>query len=89
MNVKSPAKLSIDNWLKRAVQSLNNVGIESSKLDAELILSSIFNKNRSYLHAHGDYELSKNELKKVNKMLKKRIQRYPLAYILGKKNLTV
>ena len=85
MNVKSPAKLSIDNWLKRAVQSLNNVGIESSKLDAELILLSIFNKNRSYLHAHGDYELSKNELKKVNKMLKKRLQRYPLAYISGKK----
>lgn len=85
MNAKSLAKISIKDWLKSSVQLLDNADIETSKLDAELILSFVFDKNRSYIHAHGDDELSENKHKKSNQILQKRLQRYPLAYIFGKK----
>lgn len=85
MNAKYPAKTSIKNWLESSSKILQKVGIESYKLDSELILSYVFNKNRTYLHAHNDMGLSKNQYIKANKMLQKRSERYPIAYILGQK----
>jgi len=85
MNAKFPKRISIDNWLNLSNKLLQNAGIKSSKLDAELILTFVLNKNRSYIHAHGDNELSETDHKKANQVLKKRLKRYPLAYIMGKK----
>jgi len=56
-----------------------------SRLDAELILANSLGKDRVFLHAHPDYELSETEEKTANSGLKRRAAYEPLAYILGHK----
>lgn len=85
MSEKFLAKISINNWLGLSNKRLQDAGIESSRLDAELILSYVINKNRTYLHAHYDDILSQDEQIKAERILQKRVERYPLAYILGRK----
>lgn len=75
----------LKDWLQSATIKLTEAGIPSPTLDAELILSHVLEKPRTYLHAHEDYTLSKLELSKANKILKKRIARVPLAYIVKEK----
>ena len=55
------------------------------RLDAELIIANILGKDRSFLHAHPDYNLKKSELAQAKAMADRRAQGEPLAYILGYK----
>jgi release factor glutamine methyltransferase len=77
--------MSIDEWLKDANSQLQQVGVDSARLDAELILTFAMKKTREWLAAHGEYALKKPELKLANELLTRRLNREPIAYILGKK----
>lgn len=68
--------MNVSSWLKKAA---------ISRLDAELILANSLGKDRVFLHAHPDYELSETEEKQVNSDLERRAKHEPLAYILGYK----
>ena len=71
--------MNVSSWLKRAATS------QISHLDAELILAHALNKERIFLHAHPDYELTESEQKKAEDYLKRRQNHEPVAYILGSK----
>lgn len=71
--------MNVSSWLKRAATS------QISHLDAELILAHALNKERVFLHAHPDYELTESEQKKAEDYLKRRQNHEPVAYILGSK----
>lgn len=69
--------MNVSSWLKRAATS------QISHLDAELILAHALNKERVFLHAHPDYELTESEQEKAEDYLKRRQNHEPVAYILG------
>lgn len=54
-------------------------------LDIQVILSDAISKDRSFIIAHDEYELTRSELGLFNKNIKRRLQSEPVAYILGKK----
>jgi release factor glutamine methyltransferase len=60
-------------------------GQRVDRLDAELILSHVLGKNRTWLVAHDDHVLSGSELKRANNQAARRAEPEPLAYILGYK----
>lgn len=68
--------MNVSSWLKKAA---------ISRLDAELILANSLGKDRVFLHAHPDYELSETEKKQADSDLERRAKHEPLAYILGYK----
>ena len=75
----------ISEWLKIATKSLKTTNIPSARLDAELILANTLRKNRTYLHAHLDEEIDPRRLDIANARLDLRLDRVPIAYILGYK----
>lgn len=77
--------MTIDQWLRHATEQLKKAGIETSRLDAELILANVFERERVYLHAHGEETISDKALQVANTQLEQRAQRLPLAYIFGHK----
>ena len=75
----------ISEWLKIATKSLKIANIPSARLDAELILANTLRKNRTYLHAHLDEEIDPRRFDIANARLDLRLDRVPIAYILGYK----
>jgi len=60
-------------------------GIENPRLDAEVLLGHVLNKQRIYLYVHFDEPLQAAELSAFREMIKQRINHVPVAYILGVK----
>lgn len=76
-------KSTISSWLKNAARQLKAIGITSARLDAELILANTLRKNRTHLHAHLDEEIDPRRVDIAEARLSLRLDRVPLAYILG------
>lgn len=86
MNENSPLKTpAINAWLQEASAELQSAGIPSARLDAELILAHTLQHPRTYLHAHGDEQLTARQAEIANARLHLRTERTPLAYIIGHK----
>ena len=77
--------MNISTWLIQATKRLKAIGITSARLDAELILANTLRKNRTYLHAHLDEEIDPRRVDIAEARLSLRLDRVPLAYILGYK----
>lgn len=60
-------------------------GIDSPRLDAEILLAHVLHKERIYLYAHYDEPLNGEELAAYRTMVKKRADRLSVAHILGTK----
>lgn len=80
-----PAVNKINEWLMAASNSLARIGIESARLDAELILAHCINQDRAYLHAHPELSVDSIALKNADNLLEKRRSRVPLALLFGYK----
>lgn len=76
---------TIGSILKWTEQYFNDKGVESSRLDAEVLLSRVLGKERIYLYVHFDQPLQQMELGRFREMIKQRVKRIPVAYILGGK----
>lgn len=76
-------KSTIASWLTTATNTLKQADITSARLDAELILANTLRKNRTYLHAHLDEEIDPRRVDIADARLNLRLDRVPLAYILG------
>lgn len=77
--------MTITDWLHDATIQLVGVGIGSAKLDAEIILAHTIRQGRTYLHAHGDEPLSDRYREIADARLELRLNRTPIAYIIGHK----
>ena len=75
----------LENSIKQASQFLKNHNISSYELDAEIILSNIMKVTREFLIVNNHLNISKSIIKKYNLAIKRRINREPIAYIIGKK----
>lgn len=77
--------MTIDQWLYQAANSLEQSGIDSHRLDAEVLLADVLERDRVHLHAHGEDTLTAEQLAVADTLLQRRRQRIPIAYILGHK----
>jgi release factor glutamine methyltransferase len=57
----------------------------TSRLDAEVLLATVINKNRTYLYSHSEDMLSSEEIELFSAMIRKRALGIPVAYITSKK----
>ncbi len=86
MNENSlPKTPAISRWLAGATRRLADTGIPSPRLDAELILAHTLHKSRTYLHARDDEVLTHRHYEIAEARLLLRIDRTPIAYIIGHK----
>ena len=76
---------TIGRILKWTEQYFKDKGIESPRLDAEVLLAHVLEKQRIYLYLHFDEPLQPGELAAYREMIKMRVLRVPVAQILGEK----
>lgn len=77
--------MNISEWLIDATKQLKDIGIGSPRLDAELILAETLRKPRTHLHANLETEIDPRRIDIADARLRLRLERVPLAYILGHK----
>lgn len=75
--------LSIKKALKEAQRSLLRAGIDTARLDAEILLAHVLERGRIYLHLEPDVSLSDLQQRQFSEIMKRRENREPVAYILG------
>lgn len=83
--IKKSSSTPIRVWLRDAAEMLANAGISSALLDAEIILAHTLRKSRTWLHAHDDEALTPREREIAGARLDLRLDRTPIAYIIGHK----
>lgn len=78
--------MNYGQWLKDAQEQLQQAGLaESAKLDAQLLLQQVTGKNRAYLLAFAETELSPEQIQQLTALLQQRLLGKPMAYILDEK----
>lgn len=80
-----PKTLTVSQWLRDSADQLADTGITSALLDAEIILAHTLHKSRTWLHAHNDDALTPRMIEIANARLDLRLDRTPIAYIIGHK----
>jgi len=77
---------SIQANLESAKIQLIQAGlVDSPQIDAELLLSNILQKNRTYLFTWPEKELTQEQQQAFKLSLNKRLQGHPIAHILGQR----
>jgi len=85
MNANLPSVLTVNDWLAEATRQLVFNNLPSARLDAELLLAHTLRQPRTWLHGHGDEELEARMIEIANARLDLRLDRVPVAYIIGHK----
>jgi release factor glutamine methyltransferase len=72
--------MTIAEWLKHAEARLLKAGIDSPKLESQVMVAHVLHTERAWILAHQDQEVNPVPLEFL---LKRREQHEPLAYMLG------
>ncbi len=75
--------IQIQDALAGAIQTLRNNGVESPRLDAEVLLAHVLGTNRAVVLAWPERLLTPKELTSYRALIERRAAREPLAYIVG------
>lgn len=76
---------SVREALGAAVDGLTAVGVDEPRLDAELLLGEAMGLGRAALVADGGAEVPASAARAFGEMVRRRLRREPVAYILGRK----
>lgn len=74
---------TISRILQWTEQYFRSKGIESSRLDGEVLLSHVLGVNRIYLYTNFDRPMDKKELEQFRHYIKRRVEGYSVAAITG------
>lgn len=77
--------VTILDFIKISSEYLKTKGIETARLDTELLLCKVLDLDRIKLYTRADQPLSLEEKNNFRELLKQRAERKPLAYITGEK----
>lgn len=77
--------LSIREALSQATGLLHSCGIETARLDAEVMLANVLNTSRIDLYIKDGLVIEDDKLNKYFSMVRRRSDREPVAYITGEK----
>jgi len=75
--------MTIDTFLAQVTQRLQIAGIETARLDCLVLLEDAVGKDRSWLLAHPEFELSLEQQQVLQQSITRRELHEPLAYIRG------
>jgi len=75
--------MEIGEALAQAVTQLRNEGVDSPRLDSELLLAYVLGVNRAAILAHPNQRLTPKALTRFRDLVDRRARREPLAYIVG------
>ena len=76
---------TIGRILKWTEKFFRGKGMDTPRLDAEVLLSAVLGQPRIHLYVHFDQPLVPEELARYRAMVKQRAVHVPVAYILGEK----
>jgi len=74
--------LALIRW---ADERFKKEGLATPRLDAELLLAEALATDRVALYTHFDQPLQPDELARFRELIRRRLRREPVAYILGKR----
>ncbi len=75
--------MTVGEVLRRATEYLAGKGVESPRLDAELLLGKALTLSRVQLYMEHDRPLAEPERDAFRELIRRRGEREPLAYVLG------
>jgi release factor glutamine methyltransferase len=83
---EAAAAVSIEQALRGATDVLAEAGCETARLDAELLLAATLGVGRERLVLDADRELDADTMVRLGRLVARRADREPIAYILGRKD---
>jgi len=75
----------VGDALSAAVDAMTAAGVESPRLDAELLLAEASGWSRAHLAANPEAEIPPPLARRFGEMVRRRLRREPVAYIVGHK----
>ncbi|MDC1272528.1 peptide chain release factor N(5)-glutamine methyltransferase, partial [Pelagibacteraceae bacterium] len=78
--------MNIQSAIIEGATILKNKSINSAKLDSEILLASVIDKDRKYLILNNDQNIQEKNLIHFQKLISKRSLREPIAYLTNKKH---
>ena len=76
---------SISEKINRATEKLQAAGIDTPRLDAEVLLAHVLNCRRLSLYVNSAEELSPEKIGRYEALIEKRAEHLPVAYLTGVK----
>lgn len=76
--------MTTQQWIADATAQLTQAGIGTARLDALVLLEDVAGRDRAWLLAYNEHKLSPDELAELTKLLSRREQHEPLAYLRNK-----
>ncbi len=80
-HMRDTSPSTINMWLTSAAIQLRAAQIASARLDAELLLGYVLRRPRSWLHAHDEVTLASHQQRNADRLLARRCNYEPLAYL--------
>ena len=77
--------MNILEAIKKGSKILKKSGVETSKLDSEILMSQVIQKNRVNIILNSNNKLSKNDFISYKTLIKQRSNKKPISYLTGKK----
>ena len=77
--------MNIFEAMKKGDNILKRNGVKSYKLDSEILMSEVFQKNRIDIILNFNKNLSDKELLLYSNLIEQRSKKKPIAYLIGKK----
>lgn len=81
--MSAPERWTIAKILASIQGYLNERGIEQPRLDAEVLVAHVLERDRIYLYTHFDQPLAEDERAALRTLTRRRGAREPIAYLVG------
>lgn len=76
---------TVGRAVNAATQRLEEAGVSTARLDAQVILAHVLNVGRSWLFAHYEVALDPEQSDQYTELIARRVRREPVAYLIGRK----
>lgn len=73
--------MTINDFLTTTVRKLTKAGIDSARLDVELLLAYVLNKSREWVLTHDEIGLTVEQLSRLQQLVNRRLSGQPIAYL--------
>ena len=76
---------TVGRAVNAATQRLEEAGVATARLDAQVILAHVLGVGRSWLFAHFEYALDDAQASQFTELIARRVKHEPVAYLVGRK----
>jgi release factor glutamine methyltransferase len=76
---------TVGRAVNAATQRLEEAGVATARLDAQVILAHVLGVGRSWLFAHYEYALDDTQANDFTELIARRVKHEPVAYLIGRK----